>query len=46
VPAEMLARHARVPGVIGQVRWYEDCGPELLISQGGELVTMTLRSGE
>ncbi|CAL9298289.1 hypothetical protein [Streptomyces sp. SudanB52_2052] len=41
--AEMLAFNARTDGVIGQVRFYEDEIPELLINRSGTLVKMPLR---
>jgi hypothetical protein len=44
--AEMLAHHARTPGVIGQVRWYEDHFPELLVSQDGKLVKIPLHAAD
>ncbi|MEG8276716.1 hypothetical protein [Streptomyces sp. AHA2] len=40
--AEMLAHHAKTEGVIGQLRWYEDEIPELLVARSGSLVTMDL----
>ncbi|GAA0918664.1 hypothetical protein [Streptomyces thermoalcalitolerans] len=43
---EMLARNARTEGVIGQVRFYEDDIPELLISRSGKMVRMPLRAAE
>ncbi|MFG2589184.1 hypothetical protein [Streptomyces sp. NPDC048438] len=42
---EQLARHS-TEGVIGQIRFYEDHVPELLISESGTLVRMTLRPDE
>ncbi|MFF4163371.1 hypothetical protein [Streptomyces sp. NPDC001741] len=39
---EQLARHSRTEGVIGQIRFYEDHVPELLISEAGALVRMGL----
>ncbi|MET9589602.1 hypothetical protein ABZY45_01355 [Streptomyces sp. NPDC006516] len=39
---EQLARHSRTGGVIGQIRFYEDHVPELLISEAGTLVRMGL----
>ncbi|KOV91579.1 hypothetical protein ADK65_34630 [Streptomyces sp. NRRL B-1140] len=44
--AEMLAFNARADGVIGQVRFYEDEIPELLINRSGTLVKMPLREAE
>ncbi|MEU0202746.1 MULTISPECIES: hypothetical protein [unclassified Streptomyces] len=41
--AEMLAFNARIDGVIGQVRFYENDIPELLVSSSGTLVKMPLR---
>ncbi|MGW3988139.1 hypothetical protein [Streptomyces sp. NPDC004830] len=41
--AEMLAHHARSEGVIGQLRWYENDIPDLLVARSGALVTMDLR---
>ncbi|MYS91758.1 MULTISPECIES: hypothetical protein [Streptomyces] len=40
---EMLAFNAKTDGVIGQVRFYEDEIPELLINRSGTLVKMPLR---
>lgn len=40
---EQLARHSGTEGVIGQIRFYEDHVPELLISESGTLVRMSLR---
>jgi hypothetical protein len=39
---ERLAAHARREGVIGQIRFYEDEIPELLINRGGTPVRMPL----
>lgn len=36
--AERLAFHATTEGVIGQVRFYEDEAPEMLVNRSGELV--------
>ncbi|WP_369197155.1 hypothetical protein [Streptomyces djakartensis] len=44
--AEMLAHHARTEGVIGQLRWYENDIPELLVARSGALVTMELREAD
>jgi hypothetical protein len=44
--AEVLAFHARAEGVIGQVRFYEDDVPELLVNTSGTLVSMPLRAAE
>jgi hypothetical protein len=44
--AERLAFNARTEGVIGQVRYYEDEVPDLLINRSGTLARMTLRPGE
>ncbi|SMQ18671.1 hypothetical protein SAMN06272771_5125 [Streptomyces sp. Ag82_O1-12] len=44
--AEMLALHARTDGVIGQVRFYEDDIPELLVNRSGTLVKMPLRAAD
>ncbi|MFF8937025.1 hypothetical protein ACF08O_20225 [Streptomyces paradoxus] len=44
--AEMLAFNARTEGVIGQVRFYEDHIPELLVNTSGTLVRMPLRAAE
>ncbi|MER6715212.1 hypothetical protein [Streptomyces sp. NPDC000877] len=44
--AEMLAFNARTDGVIGQVRFYEDEVPELLVSRSGTLVKMPLREAD
>lgn len=41
--AERLAFNAKTQGVIGQVRFYEDEVPELLVNRSGTLVKMTLR---
>ncbi|GEC07205.1 hypothetical protein SSP24_48600 [Streptomyces spinoverrucosus] len=40
---EMLAAHARWDGVIGQVRFYEEDVPELLVGREGRLVRVGLR---
>ncbi|MFI2782990.1 hypothetical protein [Streptomyces sp. ALB3] len=40
---ERLARHSGTEGVIGQIRFYEDHVPDLLISESGTLVRMSLR---
>ncbi|MEV7995096.1 hypothetical protein AB0O67_25275 [Streptomyces sp. NPDC086077] len=40
---EMLAAHARWDGVIGQVRFYEEDVPELLVSRTGRMVRVGLR---
>ncbi|MFC9943141.1 hypothetical protein [Streptomyces pratensis] len=40
---EQLARHSSTEGVIGQIRFYEDHVPELLISESGRLVRMSLK---
>lgn len=39
---ERLARHCRTEGVIGQIRFYEDHVPELLINDSGTLVRTAL----
>lgn len=39
--AEMLAFNAKTEGVIGQVRFYEDDLPELLVNRSGTLVRLT-----
>ncbi|MEU0454709.1 hypothetical protein ABZ322_17155 [Streptomyces sp. NPDC006129] len=44
--AEMLAFNARTDGVIGQVRFYEDEIPELLVNRSGTLVKVPLREAE
>ncbi|KDN80086.1 hypothetical protein ABZ568_32870 [Streptomyces olindensis] len=44
--AEMLAFNAKTEGVIGQVRFYEDDIPELLVNRSGTLVRMPLREAE
>jgi hypothetical protein len=44
--AEMLARNARTEGVIGQLRFYEDEIPELLVNRSGTLVRLSLREAE
>jgi hypothetical protein len=44
--AEMLAFNAGTDGVIGQVRFYEDEIPELLVNRSGTLVKMPLREAE
>ncbi|MGW0779916.1 hypothetical protein [Streptomyces sp. NPDC002913] len=41
---EQLARHSGTEGVIGQIRFYEDHVPELLISESGRLVRLSLRT--
>ncbi|MFJ8859667.1 hypothetical protein ACIRD8_14660 [Streptomyces sp. NPDC102451] len=43
---EQLARHSGTEGVIGQIRFYEDHVPELLISESGTLVRMSLKPDE
>ncbi|MFJ8920205.1 hypothetical protein ACIREK_12120 [Streptomyces sp. NPDC102415] len=43
---EQLARHSSTEGVIGQIRFYEDHVPELLISESGTLVRMALKLDE
>ncbi|MFJ8883789.1 hypothetical protein ACIRJR_10290 [Streptomyces sp. NPDC102402] len=43
---EQLARHSSTEGVIGQIRFYEDHVPELLISESGTLVRMSLKPDE
>ncbi|MBV7699332.1 hypothetical protein [Streptomyces sp. TRM70350] len=40
---EALAAHARWPGVIGQVRFYEEEVPELLVTREGKLARVGLR---
>ncbi|MFC8224514.1 hypothetical protein [Streptomyces sp. NPDC057287] len=40
---EQLARHSATEGVIGQIRFYEDHVPELLISESRSLVRLSLR---
>lgn len=40
---ERLALHSGTEGVIGQIRFYEDHVPDLLINEGGTLVRMALR---
>lgn len=40
---ERLAFNAKTEGVIGQVRFYENEVPDLLINRSGTLVKMTLR---
>jgi hypothetical protein len=42
--AEMLAFNARTEGVIGQVRFYEDEIPELLVNRSGTLVRLPLQA--
>ncbi|NDK27552.1 hypothetical protein FSY75_24450 [Streptomyces sp. TR1341] len=44
--AERLAFHATTEGVIGQVRFYEDEVPEMLVNRSGELARITLRSDD
>ncbi|GAP48543.1 hypothetical protein [Streptomyces azureus] len=44
--ADMLAFNAKTEGVIGQVRFYEDDIPELLVNRSGTLVKMPLRAAE
>ncbi|WNM30022.1 hypothetical protein RKE30_06205 [Streptomyces sp. Li-HN-5-11] len=44
--AEMLARNAKVGGVIGQVRFHEEDIPELLINRSGALVKLRLREAD
>ncbi|UOB10465.1 hypothetical protein MQE23_15940 [Streptomyces sp. HP-A2021] len=44
--ADMLAFNAKIEGVIGQVRFYEDDIPELLVNRSGTLVKMPLRAAE
>ncbi|MER5895466.1 hypothetical protein [Streptomyces sp. NPDC001876] len=39
---ERLARHCGTEGVIGQIRFYEDHVPELLINESGTLVRTAL----
>lgn len=39
---EQLARHSSTEGVIGQIRFYEDHVPELLINESGTLVRTAL----
>lgn len=39
-----LARNSSTEGVIGQVRFYEDDVPELLVNRSGVLVRMSLTS--
>ncbi|MFJ7049431.1 hypothetical protein CTU88_37925 [Streptomyces sp. JV178] len=39
---EMLALHSATEGVIGQIRFYEDDVPELLLAQSGELMKVSL----
>ncbi|MEU9057372.1 hypothetical protein AB0D13_00385 [Streptomyces sp. NPDC048430] len=41
---EQLARHSSTEGVIGQIRFYEDHVPELLINESGTLVRMSLKA--
>ncbi|MGW1538967.1 hypothetical protein ACWCPM_01495 [Streptomyces sp. NPDC002309] len=41
---EMLAFHARNEGAIGQVRFYEDDVPELLVNRAGALVRVPLQA--
>jgi hypothetical protein len=43
---EMLAYNAKTEGVIGQVRFYEEDVPELLINRSGTLVRMPLRAAD
>ncbi|MFY4723435.1 hypothetical protein [Streptomyces sp. LaBMicrA B280] len=43
---ECLAFHATTDGVIGQIRFYEDDIPEMLLNRSGELVRMNLRPDE
>ncbi|MEU1483656.1 hypothetical protein [Streptomyces sp. NPDC005752] len=38
-----LAQHSCTEGVIGQIRFYEDHVPDLLISEAGNLVRMSLK---
>ncbi|MFB8024211.1 MULTISPECIES: hypothetical protein [unclassified Streptomyces] len=40
---EQLARHSATEGVIGQIRFHEEHVPELLISESGCLVRLSLR---
>ncbi|MFI2430730.1 hypothetical protein [Streptomyces sp. NPDC018693] len=40
--ARRLAAHAKTKGVIGQVRFYEDDVPDLLINRSGTLVKLAL----
>ncbi|MFF2331841.1 MULTISPECIES: hypothetical protein [unclassified Streptomyces] len=40
--AERLVRHSGTEGVVGQIRFYEEYVPELLINRAGELVKMSL----
>jgi hypothetical protein len=42
----MLAYNAKTEGVIGQVRFYEEDVPELLINRSGALVRMQLRAAD
>jgi hypothetical protein len=44
--AERLAFNARTDGVIGQIRFYEDDVPDLLVNRSGTLLKMTLRPSE
>ncbi|CAM5482735.1 hypothetical protein STAFG_8715 [Streptomyces afghaniensis 772] len=44
--ADMLAFNAKIEGVIGQVRFYEDDISELLVNRSGTLVKMPLRAAE
>ncbi|GAB2946204.1 hypothetical protein GCM10027075_53540 [Streptomyces heilongjiangensis] len=39
---EVLAFHSATEGVIGQIRFYEDEIPDLLLSRSGELVRVSL----
>ncbi|MBT2458907.1 hypothetical protein [Streptomyces sp. ISL-86] len=41
---ERLARHSPTEGVIGQIRFYEEYVPELLLNRAGTLVRMALAS--
>ncbi|MFC5170385.1 hypothetical protein [Streptomyces mutomycini] len=41
---EQLAQHSGTEGVIGQIRFYEDHVPDLLISESGTLVRMSLKT--
>ncbi|MEU6118406.1 hypothetical protein ABZ840_28140 [Streptomyces sp. NPDC047117] len=41
---ERLAPHSRTVGVVGQVRFYEDDVPELLINDSGTLTKSTCRA--
>ncbi|MFI9615718.1 hypothetical protein ACIHCM_29240 [Streptomyces sp. NPDC052023] len=43
---EMLAFHAKTEGFIGQLRFYEDDAPEVLLNRAGKVVRMPLRAAD